>query len=93
MKRVKSKRTPKGGRLLDSHRPCVLSAICGCHQQALKVKVNKPLGKTIPRLQIVRFKTRKLFSGRSDGRVMGGCVGGPYDSFKLALMVSMAPRP
>ena len=75
MKKAKCKRTPKGGRLVDSNRPCVLSAICVCHRQALKVKLIKPLGKTIPPLQILGFKTRKLFSGRNPNKLLAHLLG------------------
>ena len=76
---------------MDSHHPCVLSAICSCHQQALKFKVSKPVGKTILPLQMVGFKMRKLFSKRSPDKVfvycwvreMGPGVGGPYDLSSL----------
>ena len=65
MKRKKSKRTPKGARLLDSQCPCVLSPISDCHQQARKVKVIKALSKATPTLQKMKVKTRKRKSGRS----------------------------
>ena len=65
MKRAKSRRTRKEERLLDSQRPRGLAAICDCHRQTLKVKVNKALAHKVPPLQLFGFRTRKLFSGRS----------------------------
>ena len=63
MKSAKSKRTPKGVRLLDFHRPCVLSAICGCHQQTLGVKVDKPLVKTKEPMQLFGVQDKKVVFG------------------------------
>ena len=88
LEKGKAQETTKGGRLLDSHRPCVLSATCSRYRQDLKVKVNKPLGKPIPPLLIFGFKTIISFSGRSCDKSFAYVLGvGKRDGEWAALMI------